>query len=412
MRRLPAERMLDELIRRGALTEEAVSGVASFLANYYHRAEPAAVDGEAYRAAIAAHVADNRRVLLAAAEIDTDRVRRIHTAQLRYLTCRGDVFRTRARERRVIDGHGDLRPEHVCLVDPPAVFDCIEFSPDSRRVDVLDELCFFAMECDAAGASAVGARVLDAYRRLSHDEASVGLALFYKAYRATVRAKVAALRAEQVAGAARQESYGTRDRYLGLADEYLRTGGVRPLLILVTGLMGTGKSTLARELGEALGIEVLRTDVVRSAVVPAGQGNESFGVGRYGADARGRVYDELLRRARERLARGASVILDGTFIEASKRADALGLGRDLNADTSVVRCACPRETALERIAARLKSAAGDPSEARPELYDLQAAEEARSGLAGDGLSIDTTAPRAMQLANVLAALPPVFGAKS
>ena len=410
MKRLPAERMLDRLILANKLSKAEIEGVASFLADYYSRAEPLVVEGGAYRAAIAAHVADNRRVLLEASEIDTDCVRRLHTALLRHLAYQAEVFRARAHEGRVIDGHGDLRPEHVCLVEPPAVFDCVEFSADLRRVDILDDLCFLAMECDYAEAGDVGSRVLDAYRRRSHDDFRPDLILFYKLYRATVRAKVAALRAVQLEGRARQESYLVRDRYLELAEDYLRADGVRPLVILVTGLMGTGKSTLARAMGEALGIDVLRTDVVRNALVPVGDRPESFGEGRYRADARDRVYDELLRLARKHLSSGVSVILDGTFIQAAKREAVFRLAGDLKTDMLAVRCVCPRETALIRIQARLQSRESDPSEARPELYVRQVAEQEREGRHA-GLEVDTTMAGDAQLARVLASLPMVFSVR-
>ncbi len=69
----------------------------------------------------------------------------------------------------MIDGHGDLRPEHICLVEPPAVFDCLEFSEDLRRVDMLDELCFLSMECDLLQATDVSNRILEVYQQQSTD---------------------------------------------------------------------------------------------------------------------------------------------------------------------------------------------------------------------------------------------------
>jgi len=404
MKRLPAERMLDRLSAENRLSAAEIDRLADFLADYYRRAEPLSVDGEAYREAIAHHVADNRRVLLDASEIDADQVRRIHTAQLRFLASRADELRSRAAAGRVIDGHGDLRPEHVCLTEPIAVFDCIEFSAEFRRVDMLDELGFLAMECDAAGAAEVGRRIVDAYRRQSHDDAPAELESFYKSYRAAVRAKVAALRAAQVDGPARRESLDTRDRYLRLADGYLRAAGARPLVIVVGGLMGTGKSTLARGLSEALGMEVLRTDVARRSLFPAGDSPAAFDEGRYLAEARNRVYDELLGTARSRLAAGVSVVLDGTYLQADKRAQVQELAREMNADSLIVRCVCPRETSLRRIEARLAGGTGDPSEARPELYDRQVAEAAGESSAADGLTIDTTEPQPSQLGSVFAAI--------
>jgi aminoglycoside phosphotransferase family enzyme/predicted kinase len=402
MKRLPAERMLDRLLATNRLTEDEAERLTAFLADYYARAEPLQIDGETYRRTIAHHVADNRRVLLEASEIDAELVRRIHTAQLRYLACRAELLRVRA-AGHVIDGHGDLRPEHVCLTDPIAVFDCIEFSAEFRRVDVLDELGFLSMECDAAGAPEVGRRIIAAYRRHSDDDAPAELEAFYKSYRAVVRAKVATLRAAQIDGPARRESLDARDRYLNLAEKYLRAAGARPLVIVVGGMMGTGKSTLARGLSEALGMEVLRTDSVRRSLFPTGDGNSAFDEGRYRAEARGRVYDELLRLARNRLAAGVSVILDGTYLQGDRRASVRSMAEELGAESLMVRCVCSRETAMRRIEVRLASGSGDPSEARPELYDRQVAEAEHEG-PFEGLEVDAAEPLPTQCERVFAAL--------
>jgi aminoglycoside phosphotransferase family enzyme len=91
----------------------------------------------------------------------------------------------------VIEGHGDLRPEHVCLTDPPAVIDCLEFSQDLRMLDPLDELTFLGLECERLGAPEVGGWFMDAYRRATRDDAPPDLLGFYLRFRALRRAKVA-----------------------------------------------------------------------------------------------------------------------------------------------------------------------------------------------------------------------------
>ena len=93
-----------------------------------------------------------------------------------------------------MDGHGDLRPEHVCLTDPPVVFDCLEFDARLRRIDVADELSFLAMECERLGAGWIGRQVREACLARRGDAPPEQLLHFYQAYRASVRAKVAALR--------------------------------------------------------------------------------------------------------------------------------------------------------------------------------------------------------------------------
>jgi hypothetical protein len=370
MRRLPDQRMLDRLLIEQRLTTAEIDQLAERLATFYASADSVAADAGAYRASIQHHVQANRHDLLAAADgQDEPLVRRVHTAQLRLLHLYADMFDARVSEGRIIEGHGDLRPEHICLVDPPVVFDCVEFSRELRTLDVVDELAFLAMECDAAAAESIGEVVLHAYCRRSHDAPPVVLWNFYKSYRACVRAKVAALRAGQVEGHQRETLLATAERRLQLAETYERSFG-RTMLLVVGGLMGTGKSTVAAALTDALGLDCLRTDVVRRELFGDVASTDAFGKGRYTAANRRRVYDELLGRGEARLAAGVSVVLDGTFLWADELMPARDLAAAYGATFLAVRCECPDEMARRRIAARAVEGR-DASEARTEFFDEQ-----------------------------------------
>jgi aminoglycoside phosphotransferase family enzyme/predicted kinase len=367
MRRLPAGRMLDELIRRDLLTAAEIDQLGQTLASFYAAAPPLSVEPESYREAYLARVRATWGELAEAGHgLDPLAVERVNSAQQRYLELRADLIRGRARAGRLIEGHGDLRPEHVCLADRPLVFDCIEFNTAFRQIDVADELCFLAMECDRLGRGDVGAAALERYRRQTGDAPPTELLAFYKAYRASVRAKVAALRAAEhgEAEADRREAAA----YLRLAEGYVRQLPAPPLVV-VRGLTGTGKSTLARQLTERLGARCLRTDEIRRELL----GPEDAAA-KYRPEARAAVYEELFRRADELLRAGFMVVLDGTFLLRSQRRRAAALAAAQGLPQVVFRCACPAEEARSRIARRLAQGS-DPSEARPELYAEQAAGE-------------------------------------
>lgn len=102
------------------------------------------------------------------------------------------ILEERARDGRIVEGHGDLRPEHVHLGPEPAVIDCIEFDRDLRVLDAVEELAFLAMECEDLGAAEVGAWFLEIYGRESSDVPDSRLVEFYKSHRALTRAKLAA----------------------------------------------------------------------------------------------------------------------------------------------------------------------------------------------------------------------------
>ncbi|MEX2561391.1 MAG: AAA family ATPase, partial [Pirellulales bacterium] len=370
MRRLPADRMLDELIRARRLTRGDIDSLAALLARFYREAEPLPIAAEEYRGGVERHVRANLELLSSPGlDLAGGLVRRVHHAQLRLLLCYPELLDARAGGRRIVDGHGDLRPEHICLEAAPVVFDCVEFSADLRRIDVIDELSFLAVECDLLDAPEVGRTLIDRYRAASGDRPPPPLLHFYRAYRACVRAKVAALRARQAGGPERDADLRQAERYLRLADDE-RTKFCRPLLLVVRGLMGTGKSTLARGLAESLGMELIATDAVRRELLGASPEASGFGEGHYAAERIDQVYREMFRRAGGLLVRGTSVILDGSFTAARHREQAAALAAAQQAGWLIARCHCRDEEARRRIAAR-QASGGDPSEARPELLTQQ-----------------------------------------
>lgn len=190
MRRLPRERMLEHAIAEGRVTPQDVDALAAVLIAFYRGATAVEVDAGEYTARFEREQALQRDVLLrpgfaldkAALALERfDMTLRHH----------GAALRARAVQRRIVDGHGDLRPEHVCLLRPPVVIDCLEFNAALRQVDPLDELAFLALECELAGAAWIGPRLMAAYGAGVHDQPDAALLALYTAYRALLRARLA-----------------------------------------------------------------------------------------------------------------------------------------------------------------------------------------------------------------------------
>jgi aminoglycoside phosphotransferase family enzyme len=98
---------------------------------------------------------------------------------------------------RVVEGHGDLRPEHICLGPVPQIIDCLEFRADLRSLDPVDELAFLAMECERIGAHGVEQVLFRRYRLRTHDSPPPELMNFYKVIGALVRARIAILHLQE-----------------------------------------------------------------------------------------------------------------------------------------------------------------------------------------------------------------------
>lgn len=404
MKRLPGDAFLDARIRAGRVSPRELEGLMVKLVEFYaNAAVPAAPRDFAGTAAIEKNVRDNLAVL-SAAKPALAGVQRIAASQLLFLRLHEDFFARRIDEGRVRDGHGDLRPEHVCLLERPVVIDCIEFNPAFRIGDVLGEIAFLAMECEMLGEGKMGIGLLETYRRLSGDQFPWPLARFEMAYRACVRAKVELLRAEQLPAKAAHAACQRASRYVQLAS-FFANDFYRPRLLVMVGATGSGKSTLARVVAEALGMVRVSTDEARREPAGGPGPDAPYGAGPYSKERTDSVYERVFERARILLEDSASIVLDGTFREAAKRAAARRLGEESGAEVLFVLCECRPEVAEARIAAR-RATEQDASEARPEFHRAQARELSVGLIEGEAaiLSVDTELPLPRQLDHVIGRL--------
>ena len=191
MRRLSAERMLDYAIRHDTLLAEDIDRLAARLAAFYRTAKSLRITASDYRRRFESDIAENQHELRAYANgVPSPQVDRIHVAQLAFMTKEAELFERRVSDGRIIEAHGDLRPEHIALGADPQIIDCLEFNPEFRTLDPADELSFFMIECEMLGAPAVGATVFNRYRAATGDQPPPMLLDFYKAFRASLRAKI------------------------------------------------------------------------------------------------------------------------------------------------------------------------------------------------------------------------------
>ncbi len=388
MRRLPADQRLSTMVaaHRSDARDEMVH-VARLIAAFHasaptSRAVAAAASADAVGTAALRNIDELAAVcghLLDPADVATARER-----TERYVAGRGPLFDERVALGYARDGHGDLLADDIfCLPDGPRVLDCLEFDDTLRYGDVLADVAFLAMDVERLGGVDLAREFLDAYAEFSGATWPASLEHFYVAQRALVRAKVAGLRGD--------------DPHLlvRVALRHLRAGRVR--LVLVGGVPGTGKSTLAQGLADRFGLALLRSDAVRKQVygVPATTWHpEPYGKGLYDAAHTAATYAELLRRAAISLAHGESVVLDATWLDPAMRSRAAAVAAGAHADLVQLRCVTPDRVATSRVLSRAMAHA-DISDATPEVVERVSA-DARPW--PDAREIDTTRPPATALA--------------
>lgn len=315
----------------------------------------------------------------------------------RYVAGRQNVFDTRVREGRVVDGHGDLLAEDIfCLDDGPRVLDCLEFDETLRHVDGLDDAAFLAMDLERLGAPDAAAYFLARYSEYSGDHAPASLRHHYVAYRAFIRAKVSLFREQQGVAAARSEA----ERFADITVRHLRASAVR--LVLIGGPPASGKSTLAGGLADRVGLTLLSSDRMRKELAglpPERSAPAEYEKGIYTPEWTQRTYAELIERASALLSAGESVVVDATWNLRAWRSAAMEAARRHDADLVSVRCQVPRDVGAQRLAARLPG----PSDAGPAVGDAM---EAASDPWPEAVTIDTSGALAAAVERAVAAVCP------
>lgn len=365
MRRLASQRSLSALLRRAdPALDDYVADVGRILAEFHRRARRGADVNANSRPARLRDMWERNLAEIKALASSPIPVAQLDTAlalAVRYLVGRDALIAERIRDGRAVDGHGDVLCDDIfCLDDGPRILDCLEFDARLRLADTVADVAFLGMDLEHRGRPDLTAVLFGAYQRESGDEWPDTWSDFWMAYRATVRAKVCCIRGS----GGEKEAIAEAAELMALAITHLRRAQVR--MVLVGGLPGTGKSTLAQAIAGRTGWKVISSDVIRrggyeSAGAPSTGG---YGEGRYSTLGVEANYREMLSLGREQLTRGQSVILDATWATEDRRRSAQRMAEELACEVIGLECDAPGEVADARIRNRR---ADDYSEATPEV---------------------------------------------
>jgi aminoglycoside phosphotransferase family enzyme/predicted kinase len=279
------------------------------------------------------------------------------------------VFERRKSDGRVRECHGDMHLANIALAgDRALIFDCLEFNPRLRWIDVVSEVAFTLMDLDFGGGRELSSRYLSRYLEHTGDYEGLEVLRFYQMYRAMVRAKVAAIRAAQLHGNDASDKTADAESldYLWLAERYSETADT-PVAVLMHGLSGSGKSYVAERLVESLGAVRVRSDVERKRLAAsANEPDDEL----YAGDMTRQTYERLAQIASTCVSNGFSVIVDATFLRAEHRKLLTDAAAAAEARTVVVEVTASRPT-MERRIERRGDAGRDPSDATTAILEMQ-----------------------------------------
>ena len=231
-------------------------------------------------------------------------------------------FTQRKQDGFIRECHGDLHLRNIALIDDAVVpFDGIEFNPSLYWIDVISEIAFLVMDLQNRQRHDLAFQFLNEYLQHSGDYAGLKLLRFYLVYRAIVMAKVSAIRAIQHISSEKQQTDIARYHdYLQLAQHYTQTS--TPLLIIMHGVSGSGKSWLSEQIINRYQAIRIRSDVERKRMhnlFPQQSSHSDIDNDLYSQTSTDKTYQHLLKLCFKILDAGYNVIVDATFLQQQQR---------------------------------------------------------------------------------------------
>ena len=368
MRRFPESGRLDHLQAAGLLGPREIDAFASRIARFHQSAaiaDPATAFGSV--ALLRETLGVNFRTLRdAIGSAQAPRIDALEHWSNEACARLAPLIDARREAGAVRECHGDLHLANmVWFQDDALLFDCIEFNDGLRWIDTLNDIAFLIMDLESRGERALASRLLDRYLVATGDYEGTPLLPLFKQYRALVRAAVTAIRLHQpeLTREERAADHHLVHRYLALAETYMRTAP--PRMILMHGLPGSGKTTVAAQIAPALNAVCLHSDVERKRLAGVGATQHSdspLDGGIYTASATEATYARLGALTKALLRAGQSVIVDAAFADRSRRREFVSLAKQCGAQARIVSIDVPPEALRARVARR-EGLSGEYSEA-------------------------------------------------
>lgn len=360
MRELSEEHFLHHYIDEGTLSSDHLDRVAKKLTDFYMNQE---IDENIAKWGRIENIRVNTDENFRQTKEFIDQTIEQHTFDAiqtftnQYYEKHDTLFAQRIEDGRIVDGHGDLHLEHIHITpDQVRIYDCIEFNDRFRYGDLAADLAYLAMDLDFNDCWQQGRYFIDRMSRELDDSDLLQIIDFYKCYRAYVKGKVKSLQSaeEEVEPEERAQAADLAGRYFNLSLRYALLGS-KPVVLVFMGRVGTGKSTLAKQIAEKLNLAYFSSDCIRKemAGVPLTKRVSSSEREKlYSAEMSEKTYDKIRKKAVQKIEEGESVILDATFSHKAGRQKLVTQLEGTNGDYCFVEIQASNKVIKDRLMAR------------------------------------------------------------
>jgi len=377
MKQFPQQAQLDRMLEDKRLLPLHIDKLARTVAEFHSSIEQVPVDnpyGDIQH--ISEPVLENSTQIKASVTDNTalaylDAVQQWSETQIGKLH---EIFNERKNQGMVRACHGDMHLRNIALIDEePVIFDRIEFNTNLYFIDVMSEVAFLVMDLEYRQQQELAQRFLNLYLEYTGDYQGLQVLDFYKVYRAMVRAKVDALRLpqEQPGSPEHQHTWHSFMKHLQLARKYITRD--RPFMLINSGLSGSGKSYISRQLVEKLPAIAIRSDIERKRLFSKTidqHADDGINTGIYTPQASDTTYQKLSELAAQILTANHSVIIDAANLKQGQRQIFVNLAKNLSVPCRILLYTASPDTLRSRVSQRMQNEK-DASDATPEVLQQQ-----------------------------------------
>lgn len=383
MKEFPQEYIMTNMLQQGKISEETIDRLIAILIDFYQTQEPTEeITKYGEEPSVKQNIEENfnQTKPMIGITVPKETFWYIKDEVGKFFEQKKEVFGDRMKEGKIYDCHGDLHSGNIVVSDETIhIFDCIEFNDRFRFCDVASDIGFLAMDLDYLNHPYLSSYFIEKYMEKSKDSNVGSMLNFYKSYRAFVRGKVHGfqLNDPHIDPATKERLLESAKKYFELSEYYTRLFSLdlqknKPLLFLVAGLSGTGKSTVGRKIAVDYHGTLINTDIVRKEIVGIDrfeQHHDQYNTGLYDPKKIDETYEQVMQRASMFLKKGEHVVLDATFQKKKYREMASHIAGKHHARLTIVQCICPDAVVKKRLEDRLRKKS--VSDGRWEVYQVQ-----------------------------------------
>jgi len=382
MKEFPQEKIMTNLLKKGEINIQIIEKICDILIDFYKNGEQSKeIDNFGSVKSVKLNIDENfeQTEFAIGISIPKNTYKSIQKISNEFLNKKEDIFNWRIKHGFIHDCHGDLHSGNIVVDEKIYIFDCIEFNERFRYCDVASDLSFLAMDLDYLNFPFLSSYLIKYYIEKSKDIEILNVINLYKSYRAYVRGKVTSFRLNDssIDNNERDEIIKISKKYFELSNYYTSLLSIdmninKPILFMISGLTGTGKSTLALKLAIDYNATHIDTDIIRkesAGINKFERHHDNIDTGLYSPKNVDITYDKMLKKAEKNLKNGKNIVLDATFQKEKYRNLVREISNKNKAILISLNCCCPEEIVKKWLEERLKTKS--VSDGRWEVYNNQ-----------------------------------------